>query len=59
MKIEFPNPVHCCVCTALGHRDARAATIVAGYSVCLDHITIDEAASLRAYVELRRKAFGS
>lgn len=54
---EF-NPVRRCVCVALGHRDAgRAETIIRGYSVCLNHLSIDEHLGLREYAEAIRKAF--
>lgn len=59
MRIEVPNPVRCCVCTALGHRDTRAETIVRGYSVCLDHLAIDEHLGLRDYVTSIERAFGA
>ncbi len=58
MKIEFPNPVHCCVCVNIGDQQRRAETIVAGYAVCTDHsVGLDEAGSLRAYIDRRRAAF--
>lgn len=52
------NPVRCCVCVAVGHRDVPAATVVRGYAVCLDHIAIDEHLSLRAYADAIIEAFG-
>lgn len=51
------NPIRCCVCTALGHRDIKAETIIRGYSVCLDHLTIDEHLTVRDYAEAIRGAF--
>ena len=53
------NPVRCCVCTGLGHRDAKGShlTIVRGYAVCLDHLSIDEHLTLRSYVDALREAF--
>ncbi|KLI05810.1 hypothetical protein [Mycolicibacterium senegalense] len=54
------NPVHCCVCVNIGDQTRKAETVVAGYAVCRDHsIGLDEVGSLREYIELRRKAFGS
>lgn len=53
---EF-NPVRCCVCVALGHRNERAETIIRGYSVCLNHLSIDEHLGLRDYVDKITAAF--
>ncbi|WP_061000115.1 hypothetical protein [Mycolicibacterium mucogenicum] len=54
------NPIHCCVCVNLGDMKRRAETVVAGYSVCRDHsVGLDEAGSLRAYLDVKRKASAS
>ncbi len=51
------NPIHCCVCVNLGNQRQRAETVVAGYAVCRDHsVGLDEAGSLRAYLDANRKA---
>ncbi|UJL29950.1 hypothetical protein HZU38_05465 [Mycolicibacterium vanbaalenii] len=57
LDVNELNPIRCCVCVALGHRDSRVATVVRGYAVCLDHIAIDEHLSLRSYVDAITEAF--
>lgn len=55
---EF-NPVRCCVCVCLHPRDDanRAETIIRGYAVCLNHVSIDEHLGLRDYIEAIEHAF--
>lgn len=51
------NPVRCCVCVALGHREQRAETIIRGYAVCLDHLRIDEYLGVAEYASAIERAF--